>query len=58
MISTKSYHWVLPHVFSRNKMLLENLTFPHILRKFPTLFPRRMEYEKALVSSYYHNNDT
>jgi hypothetical protein len=36
--SIKSYHWVLPHVFPRNKGVIRKFqTFPQILRKFPTL---------------------
>ena len=48
MISTKSYQWVLPHVFPRNKcdVIRKFQTISQILRKFDTI-PHRIEYFSA-----------
>jgi hypothetical protein len=61
MTSTKSYQWALPHVFPRSDVIRNFHILFHTLcgkaAHYSPLFPHCMEYEKALISSYYHNND-
>ncbi len=69
MTSTKSYQYVLPQVFPRTSDVIRDFhtlspTFcrnsQHYYPPYVILtahIPHCMEYEKALVSSYCHNND-
>ena len=67
MTSTKSYTDGFPHTFFHTfcgnsphfspRYGILSLCMEYFSQHIPYTFPHDMEYEKALITSYYHNND-